>query len=282
MVNTYAIVKSQFHMLTRKTRKGNDMELRQVIVVCILSYCYDLQRLVLALHAVLYLWAFLLCVLINSGQLFQINFSICSFNRMVPYFDFARSLNPRLFSFFYWYCAERVLAASNPTTQRNRPHTLFASGPPTLPSGPQANGANIGAPVPRPFLTTPVPPGQIPPVRPPPPQAGQFPPPMHIPGAPPSWPGQPQQPLPSLGPPVVPAPQMQQQFRPPPMRPPANIPPPPPQNIMMGAPPPHSGMGVPPPMWRPAPPPPQQLGIRPFPPPQMSMPPPPPPANSTL
>ncbi|XP_039121017.1 splicing factor 3B subunit 4 [Dioscorea cayenensis subsp. rotundata] len=178
--------------------------------------------------------------------------------------------------------AERVLAASNPTTQRNRPHTLFASGPPTLPSGPQANGANIGAPVPRPFLTTPVPPGQIPPVRPPPPQAGQFPPPMHIPGAPPSWPGQPQQPLPSLGPPVVPAPQMQQQFRPPPMRPPANIPPPPPQNIMMGAPPPHSGMGVPPPMWRPAPPPPQQLGVRPFPPPQMSMPPPPPPANSTL
>lgn len=178
--------------------------------------------------------------------------------------------------------AERVLAASNPVTQRNRPHTLFASGPPTLPSGPQANGATIGAPVPRPFLAPPVPPGQIPPVRPPPPQAGQFPPPMHIPGAPPSWPGQPQQPVPSLGPPVVPAPQMQQQFRPPPMRPPANIPPPPPQNVMMGAPPPTSGMGVPPPMWRPAPPPPLQIGVRPFPPHQMLMPPPPPPANSTI
>ncbi|OMO84354.1 hypothetical protein COLO4_22108 [Corchorus olitorius] len=47
--------------------------------------------------------------------------------------------------------AERVLAASNPNATKSRPHTLFASGPPTLPSGTQANGA-IGAPVPpRPF-----------------------------------------------------------------------------------------------------------------------------------
>ncbi|XP_037494441.1 splicing factor 3B subunit 4 isoform X3 [Jatropha curcas] len=30
--------------------------------------------------------------------------------------------------------AERVLAASNPSAQKSRPHTLFASGPPTLPS----------------------------------------------------------------------------------------------------------------------------------------------------
>lgn len=36
--------------------------------------------------------------------------------------------------------AERVLAASNPTAQKSRPHTLFASGPPTLPDAPQANG----------------------------------------------------------------------------------------------------------------------------------------------
>ncbi|XP_022858290.1 splicing factor 3B subunit 4-like [Olea europaea var. sylvestris] len=34
--------------------------------------------------------------------------------------------------------AERVLAASNPTGQKSRPHTLFASGPPMLPS--QHNG----------------------------------------------------------------------------------------------------------------------------------------------
>ncbi|KAJ0968835.1 hypothetical protein J5N97_021712 [Dioscorea zingiberensis] len=164
--------------------------------------------------------------------------------------------------------AERVLAASNPGTQRNRPHTLFASGPPTLPNGAQASGGPIGAPVPRPFTNTPVPPGQIPQMRAPPPQPGQFPPPMHMAGGPPSWPGQPQQP-------------QMQQFRPPPMRPPpTNMPPPPPPNVMMGAPPPPSGMGMPPPpMWRPAPPP-QQMGVRPIPPPQMSMPPPPPPSNS--
>lgn len=35
--------------------------------------------------------------------------------------------------------AERVFAASNPTAQKSRPHTLFASGPPTLADAPQAN-----------------------------------------------------------------------------------------------------------------------------------------------
>ncbi|KAK9910933.1 hypothetical protein M0R45_034867 [Rubus argutus] len=65
--------------------------------------------------------------------------------------------------------AERVLAASNPTS-KSRPHTLFASGPPTLPSGSQANGT-MGAPVPpRPFANGGVGPGLIPPLRPPPPQ----------------------------------------------------------------------------------------------------------------
>ncbi|KAM3268795.1 splicing factor 3B subunit 4 [Capsicum chacoense] len=42
---------------------------------------------------------------------------------------------------------KRVLASSNPGTQRNRPHTMFASGPPTLAGVPQVNGA-VGAPVP--------------------------------------------------------------------------------------------------------------------------------------
>nr|CAD1835443.1 unnamed protein product [Ananas comosus var. bracteatus] len=70
--------------------------------------------------------------------------------------------------------AERVLAASNPGAQKNRPHTLFASGPPTLPNGPPVNGA-VGAPIPRPFANGPIPAAQVPSVRPPPPPIGQFP-----------------------------------------------------------------------------------------------------------
>ncbi|KAJ6837936.1 splicing factor 3B subunit 4 [Iris pallida] len=158
--------------------------------------------------------------------------------------------------------AERVLAASNPGITKNRPHTMFASGPPTLPNGAQVNG-NIGTLPPRPYTNAPIPQGQMPPVRPPPPpQNVQFPPPMHM-GGPPAWPGQQQ-------------PDMQQQFQQfrPPMRPPVNMPPPPPS---MMRPPPPSGVGMPPPpmMWRP-PPPPQQMGGRPMPPPQMHMMPPPP------
>lgn len=169
--------------------------------------------------------------------------------------------------------AERVLAASNPNTQRNRPHTLFASGPPSLPAAAQANGT-MGAPMPpRPFANGPLPPGQMPPtLRLPPPPAGSFPPPMHLAG-PPSWPGQPQQQGQGMAPPSImpPPPQQQMQFRPPP----PNMPPPP-QGMMSRPPPPPMGMGVPPPGWRPSMPP-QQMAGRPLPPPQMSMPPPPPP-----
>ncbi|KAL6131456.1 hypothetical protein ACLB2K_069832 [Fragaria x ananassa] len=43
--------------------------------------------------------------------------------------------------------AERVLAASNQTSKRRRPHTMFASAPPTVPNGSQANGG-MAAPVP--------------------------------------------------------------------------------------------------------------------------------------
>ncbi|PKA53979.1 Polyadenylate-binding protein 2 [Apostasia shenzhenica] len=169
--------------------------------------------------------------------------------------------------------AERILAANNPTTQKNRPHTLFASGPPTLPSA-QANGTLIAPVVPRPFPNGQIPPAQFPAVRPPlPTQGGHFPPPMQM-AAPPSWAGQPHQ----LGhgmAPMMPPPPMQHQFRPPIRPPPPNMPPAP-QMAMMRPPPPPQQMVVPPPtMWRP-PPPPQQISGVPMPPPPMSMPPPPP------
>jgi|UniRef100_A0A2N9JB31 splicing factor 3B subunit 4 len=164
--------------------------------------------------------------------------------------------------------AERVLAASNPSAQKSRPHTLFASGPPTLSNVPQANGTMP----PRPFSNGTVAPSPIPAFRPPPAQGAAFQP-MQVAG-PPAWQGQPQQPGQMMPPPVMH--QQVQQFRPPP----PNMPPPPPQ---AGAAPPRPlpppmGMGGQPPMWRPPPPPPyqQQAGRPPMP---QSMPPPPPPNN---
>ncbi|KAL6012359.1 hypothetical protein ACLOJK_002846 [Asimina triloba] len=80
---------------------------------------------------------------------------------------------------------QSVLAARNPNTQKNRPHTLFASGPPT--ASKWANGTMGTAMPPRPFTNGVVPPGQMMPLRPAPPlpQAGPFPPPMRLP--PPSF-----------------------------------------------------------------------------------------------
>ncbi|EOX91144.1 RNA-binding family protein isoform 2 [Theobroma cacao] len=165
--------------------------------------------------------------------------------------------------------AERVLAASNPNAQKSRPHTLFASAPPSLPSGPQANGA-IGAPVPpRPFANGTVPPGPMPVLRPPPPQSVPFPP-MQVPGQAP-WQGQPQQPGQPIPPPVMP---QHMQFRPPPNMPP---PPPPQAASALSRPPPPMGMGAP--QWPPPPPPQQMVGRPPMP--QMSMPPPPPPPSTS-
>ncbi|KAG6412425.1 hypothetical protein SASPL_125103 [Salvia splendens] len=134
--------------------------------------------------------------------------------------------------------AERVLAASNPTTQRSRPHTMFASGPPTIP---QQNGG-VNAPVaPRPFTNGPVPPPPVPALGAPPPQNMYQPMQMQVP----SWQGQPPQPGHAGIPPPM------QQFR--------SMPPPPPQMAPapMRPPPPPSGMAAPP-GWRP-PPPPQHL-----------------------
>lgn len=146
--------------------------------------------------------------------------------------------------------AERVLAASNPNAQKNRPHTLFASGPPTLS---QVNGAVPTPVAPRPLANGAAPPSTVPPFRPrPPPQVGAFPPPPMQMSGPPSWPGQPHQPQgapPSMPPPPPP------QFRP--VFP--NMMPPPPQGApgLVRPPPPPMAMGGPP-VWRP-PPPPQQM-----------------------
>ncbi|KAL6842322.1 hypothetical protein ACP4OV_027749 [Aristida adscensionis] len=77
--------------------------------------------------------------------------------------------------------AERLLAVNNPGAQKNRPHTMFASGPPTQ------GLADGGAAVPRPFGNGSVP-EPIPNIRPPPPAPmGQFPPPMQMHGQP-AWP----------------------------------------------------------------------------------------------
>ncbi|XP_008787309.2 splicing factor 3B subunit 4-like [Phoenix dactylifera] len=158
--------------------------------------------------------------------------------------------------------AERVLASSNPGTQKNRPHTLFASGPPTLTNGPQAN-AGGGAPIPpRPYANGAIPPG---PVRPPPPM-GQFPPPMQMAG-PPSWPGQAQPPSQSIPPPTMLPPPLQH-YRPPAQ--PYSMQPPPPTGMVRPPPPPS--------LWRPPPPPPPHVGAPSMPLPQMSMPLPPPPS----
>ncbi|KAG8384033.1 hypothetical protein BUALT_Bualt04G0076400 [Buddleja alternifolia] len=153
--------------------------------------------------------------------------------------------------------AERVLAASNPTTHKSRPHTMFASGPPTLP--PQPNGT---VQPPRPFANGTVPPPPMPALRPPPPQPPQNSVYQPMQMAPPqSWPGQP--PQQGIPPPM-------QQFR--------SMPPPPPQQMApppVRPPPPPAGFGAPP-VWRP-PPPPQQLTGGPHSMQYMSMPPPPPP-----
>ncbi|KAL5557258.1 hypothetical protein UlMin_039494 [Ulmus minor] len=168
--------------------------------------------------------------------------------------------------------AERVLAASNPSS-KSRPHTLFASGPPTLGNVPQANGA-MGTPVPpRPFANGAVPPGPMPTLRPPPPQNLGYPP-MQVVQQ--GW--QPQQPGQALPPPVMPPPPMQQ------FRHHSHMPPPPPQGAQhpqRPLPPPMAMMGNQPPSWRPPPPPQQrppmmQQGSIPPPPPNNAPPMPPP------
>lgn len=162
--------------------------------------------------------------------------------------------------------AERVLAASNPGIQKSRPHTLFASGPPSVGNATQANGAT-GVPVPpRPFANGVVPSGQIPAFRPPP----QVFPQMQMSGPPPSWQGHQQGQ--TLAPPPMQQPPLQH-YRPPP----PNMPPPPQQmaQMMNRPPPPPAAMGAPQ-YWRQPPPPQHMVGghhvMQ-----QMSMPPPPPP-----
>ncbi|KAI4373316.1 hypothetical protein MLD38_011452 [Melastoma candidum] len=160
--------------------------------------------------------------------------------------------------------AERVLAASNPNAQKSRPHTLFASGPPTL-AGSRANGSMVAPPPPRPYANGAVPPGPVPMVRPLPPPQATFQT-MPIAGRP-AWPPQAPQPgqvFPQQG---MPPPPMQQ-FRPPP----SNMPPPP--QGASGFPPPMGMVAPPPPTWRPPPPLQHQMPGHVHMP-QMSMPPPP-------
>ncbi|KAL5231039.1 hypothetical protein ABZP36_029815 [Zizania latifolia] len=155
--------------------------------------------------------------------------------------------------------AERLLAANNPGSQKNRPHTMFASGPPT-------QGLANGLPVPRPFSNGTVP-AQIQHMRPPPPPMGQFPPPMRMNGQP-VWPA----PQNTQLPPHMPPPQMH--YRPAVRPPPPNMMPPPP--LGMVRPPPLPASMPAPPMWRPPPLPQHAGGMQP---PPMPMPPPPPPPS---
>ncbi|GAB2232063.1 hypothetical protein Droror1_Dr00011085 [Drosera rotundifolia] len=164
--------------------------------------------------------------------------------------------------------AERVLASSNPSTHKSRPHTLFASGPPSLPNGSQANGAVAAPLAPRTFGNGVVPPSPIPPpMRPVPAPAPVYHPMQMTPQ--PMWQGQLQQPGPG-GPPQMPPQHLQFRQMPQNMLPPA-----PPQGVQTFSHqiPPPAVMGGPPPGWRPPPPPQQFVGRPPM---QQMMPPPPP------
>ncbi|KAL8545678.1 hypothetical protein ACS0TY_005713 [Phlomoides rotata] len=61
--------------------------------------------------------------------------------------------------------AERVLAASNPTIHRSRPHTMFASGPPMMP---KQNGSMATPVAVRPFANGSIPPPPVPALAQPP------------------------------------------------------------------------------------------------------------------
>ena len=92
----------------------------------------------------------------------------------------------------YFHDAERMLVASNPGTENNKPHTLFASGPPTLPSGPPHANGNMGPPIPPPpFNNGPLQNEKIHPFQPPRPLGGSFPPPMQASRPPPPCSNQP-------------------------------------------------------------------------------------------
>ncbi|KAH7298468.1 hypothetical protein KP509_25G045000 [Ceratopteris richardii] len=156
--------------------------------------------------------------------------------------------------------AERMLASNNPNVQKNRPHTLFASGPPSL-AGPPSSGPPsmpMQPLVPPPPISVPFTNGPLNPMsalqRPAPPQV-PISPFMGQPGAPQmpggsTWPNQAAQQ--GQGMPQI----TQQQFRPPPPASrPTGIPnmPAPPQGFTVMRPPPP--VTVSPPVWRGPPPP---------------------------
>ncbi|KAE8718502.1 calcium-binding allergen Ole e 8-like [Hibiscus syriacus] len=155
--------------------------------------------------------------------------------------------------------------------ERHDTPAAIGNGPPTLPSGAQANGG-MGAPVPpRPFLNGTVPPNPVPVPRPSPPQNVPYP--QMLVGGQLPWQGQPQHLGHQMPPPVMPPPPMQYRPAPP------NMPPPP--QAMSGLSRPTSPMSMGAPHgWPQSAPPQQQMGGRP-PMPQMSMPPPPPPPSGS-
>ncbi|URD78157.1 hypothetical protein MUK42_05345 [Musa troglodytarum] len=86
------------------------------------------------------------------------------------------NLDPHITELLWELFVQAGPVASNPGTRRIRPLTLFASGPPTLPNGPQANGSVPAAIPPGPFANGSIPPVPLPAVcPPPPPTVGQFP-----------------------------------------------------------------------------------------------------------
>jgi splicing factor 3B subunit 4 len=180
--------------------------------------------------------------------------------------------------------AERMLASSNPNVQKNRPHTLFASGPPSL-VGPPSLGAGLPPPPPQGMGNMGMPPPSangpmhhpppfnngMHPMPPPPPQQGQMmqnqPPPPQGYGGPPMQQnrGPPPPMQPGQGPPPPwanqPPPMMQQRMPPPPGPPPRQFQQGPPGSRPPNMPPPPQGfhppmgMGGPPPPWGRGPPP---------------------------
>jgi splicing factor 3B subunit 4 len=165
--------------------------------------------------------------------------------------------------------AERLLASNNPNATKNRPHTLFASGPPQLVGPPQLGQglppppvqANGGMSMNGPMHHPPPVYNGGPPPMPPPPQGqmmqGHPPPPQGY-GGPPMQPqqGGPPPPWGNQGQGMPPPPQ----FR---GGPPGSHMPPPPHGFQGGPPGGAMGMGGPPPPWGRGPPP---QGIRPPPP----------------
>lgn len=154
--------------------------------------------------------------------------------------------------------AERLLAAQNPLSHADRPHTLFADAP-----VPSMMPVGMNQMIPPPLMAPPPPPstpGSLPPPPPVPPPSGQYPAGIPPPPLPPMQPPMPPPPQPPLPPSVGGIPPPPRMLPPPPQWPPTpaqqgGFPPPPPNYTPAPPPPvPAGGARPPPPNWRPPPP----------------------------